>query len=336
MAHVIPIGTPIRIINSFNPAYSAVKATIGIVRAFDGTEYSVEFPSPFAGCHNCNNVIESGCGYYVRPDELSILAATIDLPEPLIAEISPGTTFPIHAPKKKKFTDELWEKIYATIAIPEISNILLYGPPGTGKTTALYNMAKGLFGEEKVYMTTSHDESIAEELTGHWMPRGGEFVWHNGFAVNAFKDGALIINEIDLAGGSYKTVLHSVLDDRSVACLRLPSGEMVHPHAQFKALATMNGYPEDLPEALRDRFDVKICVSRPSPEAMEALDDDLADIIKSSYSNPESITVSYRQARSFMDLRKHIPVEKAAEFVFGTNYSDILASIKLATSKGKK
>jgi hypothetical protein len=303
--------------------------SFGIIKGNNGTMYAIEFPTPFQGMHDCEGRVKSGQGYWINVKDVSAVLSSITLDpenEPAPAPKGPET----YEMRLKRFANPIWDRIYKTLAAPEIRNILLYGPPGTGKTSALHDMAKKLVGEDNTFMTTSHDESIAEELTGHWVPKGSEFIWHHGFASRAFQTGVLIINEIDLASGSYKTCLHSVLDDADVARLRLPNGEVVRPHAGFKAVATMNGNPEDLAEALRDRFDVKIFVGQPSPGAMAALDDDLVEMIYKSYSNPESITVSYRAARAFMDLRKVLTHEEAAEFAFGTNHKDILTAIKMS------
>ena len=91
----------------------------------------------------------------------------------------------------------------------------------------------------------------------------------------------------------------------------------------------MNGQPDDLHDALRDRFEATVFVPRPSPEAMKALDPDLVEVVRNAYSNPENITLTYREARAFMDLRKIVSEEDAAKCAFKSNYKDILTSLKM-------
>lgn len=208
-----------------------------------------------------------------------------------------------------------------------VNRILLYGPTGTGKTTfAIKEAGKG----KSVHpITVTEDMSVAE-LIGHWIPKGQEFVWHDGPAIRAWRDGGvLILNEIDLASGSVLTALMSILDDLEIALLELPNNDIVSPKSSFICVATMNGTIDNLPEPLRDRFDIIIKISEPHPEALETLPNSLRKIAKNSYSDEDNI-VPFRRFRAYHTLRERgFTEEEAAWMSFGKQYEDILDTIRL-------
>src|SRR5207244_1607050 len=122
-------------------------------------------------------------------------------------------------------------------------------------------------------------------LRGHFIPKGQEFIWMDGPALTAFRLGSrLVLNEIDKASGDALTFCHALLDDPGIARITLPTGETVIPHEDFHVIATMNGEPEDLPDALRDRFAVRIHIDKLHPEAVEALPKDLHKIARKGIS----------------------------------------------------
>lgn len=291
-----------------------------------GTLVGVSFPEPFSrGGHSCEGLIPDANphGWWFQENELSLHAGTLVLPA-----AAPASKIILKA-KRKKIVDKDWELIEKTAENPMNKRILFYGPPGTGKTTFLFRLAARLVGDASVFMTTLHEESVVEELIGHWVPKGSEFCWHHGFATLAYKAGVLIVNEPDRASGSVLSKCHEIFDDPEVARLCLPNGEVVKPHEGFRAFASMNGHPDDLHEALRDRFDVKIYVPRPHPGALDLLDDDLVEMVLNAYSNPASMTLSYRSMRSFQGLRKYLDIDTAAKYAFGDGYKDIVSAIKL-------
>lgn len=216
--------------------------------------------------------------------------------------------------------------------IQQADKVLLFGPAGTGKTTA--GVKEG--NPNKVYKTTVHEEMPAAELIGHYIPEGDKFVWHDGIAIKAWREGArLVIDEIDRASGDVLTILYGVLDDEAVAALTLPTGETVYPRAGFSCVATMNGQPQDLPAALRDRFQSMVEVPEPAPGAYEALSEDIRALAKASFGGAhtgadKARASSIRSWKSFDLLRRTAGDLDAAIMVFGEHAEEIVDSLSVA------
>src|SRR6266487_4371621 len=228
---------------------------------------------------------------------------------------------------KKVTIWELTERV-----IPHSRITLLYGPPGTGKTTVANRNRKD---NQTVYNITLTEETPAAELRGHFIPRGGEFVWQHGPGMMAFIDGGrLVLNEIDKASGDCMTFCHALLDDPEIARITLPTGETIYPHEDYSVVATMNGEPDDLPEALRDRFSVALHINKLHPEAVRSLPVDLRNPAKKGVSGDESRRVSVRAWKAYAHLREALGIDSlAAQAVFGVRAETILNTIKLSEDK---
>ena len=220
----------------------------------------------------------------------------------------------------KEFDWEMTEEIVSVA-----SRSILYGPPGTGKTTCGINLAKRM--KKTVYSVTLHSDITAQELIGHFIPKGGEFVFHKGPIIRAWEEGAiLIINEICEAGGPVLTALYSILDDPSIAMLTLPDGKTVRPMAGFKAIATMNGSLQSIPAPLLDRFEVKIHVSKPHPDAIRILPKKYHEFIKKAYESGSSDVVTMRSAFALdLLISSGMSDDVAFDAVYGDVSKDILA-----------
>lgn len=221
----------------------------------------------------------------------------------------------------------VWDLINKVI--PQSRVNLLYGPPGTGKSFAAHNAD---LGGRQLFSVTMTPETPAAELRGHYVPQGSQFVWQDGPAIKAWRfGGRLVINEIDHAGGDALSFLLNCLDSQETACLTLPTGEMVKPHPQFQAVATMNGNPDaDLPSALRDRCPVCIEVDAVHPSALETLPHDLRNAALGSALAESDRRISIRAWQCFAALRSAIGDEHAAAAVFAQRAKDILNSLKIA------
>lgn len=214
---------------------------------------------------------------------------------------------------------------------PHADRILLHGPPGTGKTRMACEQIND--GETAINLTLT-EEMPAAELRGHYVPRGGEFVWMDGPAVTAWRTGGLaVINEIGSASADALSFMISFLDDKEIAYMVLPSGEIVRPKESFRCIATTNVEPEDLPFALRDRFDVVIHIDKPHPEALRRLPENLRNAAQAGTGLTDDRKTSLRSWLAFTALREKTNDETAAKAVFGTRYRDVLSAIKVSSVK---
>lgn len=220
----------------------------------------------------------------------------------------------------------VWDLINKVI--PQSRVTLLHGKPGTGKSFAAHNAD---LGGRQLFSVTMTPETPAAELRGHYVPQGSQFVWQDGPAIRAWRfGGRLVINEIDHAGGDALSFLLNCLDSQETACLTLPTGEMVKPHFQFQVVATMNGDPDELPSALRDRCPACIEVEAVHASALDTLPADLRNAALGSALADSDRRISIRAWQCFAHLRDTVGAEAAAAAVFAKRAKDVLDSLKMA------
>lgn len=220
---------------------------------------------------------------------------------------------------------DLWKMIEAVIT--HAPKVLLYGPPGTGKTKAATSYA--LDGRD-CYTITLTEETPMAEIRGHFIPKDKEFFWMHGPAIRAMKEGArLVLNEIDLASGDVLTFLYAVADDPEMASITLPTSEVVQPAEGFQIIATMNGNPGDLPQALRDRFPPAVKVTKPHPDAVKRLPKELRNLAMNGAVDNQERQASVRALLSFADLREPLGDEMAATAVFGPKAPEIISALRI-------
>ncbi len=225
-------------------------------------------------------------------------------------------------------TNSCWDIAEAVIGVSR--RVLLKGKPGTGKTFAATHLA--LKDDQVVYSITLTEETPMAEIRGHFVTKGGEFVWMDGPAIRAWKEGArLVLNEIDHASDDVLTFMYAIMDDPEYASVSLPTGETVSPAEGFQLIATMNGEIHDLPDALQDRLPVSIDISELNPEALDALPEDLRDPAKNTTlltNNERSISV--RAWAEYAILRETLDPRMAADAVFGDAAGDAILALNIA------
>lgn len=235
-------------------------------------------------------------------------------------------TQPIPAPS----TSPTWELVAAVLE--HSRSVLFHGKPGTGKTYAAQTL--GLKPDQAVYSITMTPETPAAEIRGHYVPKGNAFLWQDGPAIRAWREGArLILNEIDLASGDVMGLLYAITDSKHSAALTLPTGELVKPAAGFQVIATTNANPDELPEAIRSRFPVTMEIDEANPTAIDQLPDDLKEAARGSLLTDEGRRISLRAWLEYANLREKIGNSNAAAAIFGKRAADILSSLIIAKAK---
>lgn len=208
-----------------------------------------------------------------------------------------------------------WELIERVLTCCALARVYLWGRPGIGKTYVAYH--KGQI-ERGVYALTLTPEMPASELRGHYLPKGSAFDWHDGPALRAMREGArLVINEIRHASDDVLAFLYPILEFPETARVTLPSGETVTPAPGFHVIVTDNAPPDELPPALRDRFDAVLEIQEPHPEALERLSPTLREVARRSFALEDERRISLRGWLVLDRLRERLGLGEACLVVFG-------------------
>jgi len=196
--------------------------------------------------------------------------------------------------------------------------ILLHGKPGTGKTT----YARSLLQDSECLTLTQG--MFPDALLGKFLLRDGSTQWMNAYATRAALRGVpLILDEIHKAGAELDSTLQAILDDEAVCRLNLDNGETITPVTGFRVIATMNGSPEQLADAVLDRFDIVLRCDTPHPGILKRLSPECAAFIANKMANEpdgENWTpvITPRRMLSFEALRAGgLPDKLSADLVFG-------------------
>jgi midasin (ATPase involved in ribosome maturation) len=213
-----------------------------------------------------------------------------------------------------------------------VKRLLLHSEkPGTGKTMAGIMLAEATQADLTVLTMT--DSTQASDLLGHWIPKGKEFVWHDGPVTRAIrraisgKRSVLLVNEISNGGPDAMHVAYALLETGKAARFTLPSGEVLEWSPEnLIVIATMNPKPDEsgLPAAVLDRFQVTIDIGdHVSPMILDALPTPLASMVGDG-------RMTAREAFSLVSLTKDgCDPYVAVQAVLGTeraaDYQDALA-----------
>lgn len=162
-----------------------------------------------------------------------------------------------------------WAFAERVLSCPAARVVYIWGRPGTGKTHAAYYLGTTSNG---IFPLTMTQDTPSSEARGHYVPEGDRFVWQDGMFTAAMRAGGrLIVNEITHAPAEILALAYAVFESPETAQLMLPTGEIVRPAPGFQVVVTDNEPPNALPEALQDRFNAKLEITTPHPDALARL-----------------------------------------------------------------
>jgi midasin (ATPase involved in ribosome maturation) len=222
---------------------------------------------------------------------------------------------------------EAWSIVSEVLGVAQ--RVLLCGPSGTGKTYVATH--EGLRLGQSAWNVTLTDLYPAPWLLGYERIQAGEMVWSDAPGLLAMRTGGrLVLNEIQRASGDVAAVCLALCDDPAHCTIALPTGEVVRPAPGYQVVATMNGSPDQLDPALRDRFPVCVEVPGVHPQALMTLPEDLRVPCRESVHQDPQRRVSIRAWAEFALLRDRLGPASAAAAVFGTRAQEILDALAVA------
>lgn len=237
---------------------------------------------------------------------------------------------------------DCWTLVHDALNV-EGEHVLLYGPPGTGKTYEATDVGP----DGIVLNVTCSEDTPAAELRGHFVNHGDDgWKWMHGPAVQAWHDShkpeiklvRLVLNEVDRLSGDGLTFLYGIMDDPHSphTQITLPTGLTVTPTTKFQVVCTMNGEPEDLPEALVDRV-TPINVDKVNPKSFLVLPEWMRAMAEETGNLTDDRRLSVRRWIKYARFLKNgVNEQHAAWLAFGEQAESVLDTLAVAKAAKRK
>ncbi len=234
---------------------------------------------------------------------------------------------------------EILEMLKKEFESGELTRVFLSGPPGVGKST----WPVKYMGAERMAITKG---TTSDHLLGIFTLQDGQTVWVDGPAVKAMRNGhPLVLDEIVEYSEDVEAILHALCDDPEICAVQLTNGEIVRPKKGFMVFAATNGRPDQLGEALRDRFEIELFCREPHPGALQKLSPELRTIAINDYSKIPNVEVKFkkftvRQLMAFPVVARAVGDEDLAAWILwqnmGKEFVSIMASNRVAIQNEKR
>lgn len=135
------------------------------------------------------------------------------------------------------FDQEIGKAILSSLL--DNDRILLVGPTGSGKSSLIGQIAARL--DWPLRRINLHGETGVSDFLGQHKAKSGEVYFQYGILPTAMREGQiLVLEEVDAATPEILFVLQGVMEENGSLTLAENGGEIIHPHPDFRLVATAN------------------------------------------------------------------------------------------------